>query len=72
MGATVVGFLNGGAAFGMVAANLVYTAIADNFGWYATMITWIAVTATLLLISVAVYVVWTRFLNKIQRGEINA
>ena len=72
MGATVVGFLNGGSAFGMVAANLVYTAIADNFGWYATMITWIVVTALVVLMAAAIYIVWTRFLKKIRKGEIYA
>lgn len=72
MGATVVGFLNAGAALGMVMANLAFTAIADSLGWYITMISWIVVMLAVTLLSVTVYFVWTRFLNKIKKGELYA
>ncbi len=72
MGATVVGLLNGGAAFGMVAANLIFTAIADNFGWTVTIISWICVMAAVALLSIVFLFIWTRFLKKIRKGEIYA
>ena len=72
MGATVVGFLNAGAAFGMVAANLVFTAIADNFGWTATIVSWICVMAGVIALSAVFLLVWNKFLNRIRKGDIYA
>lgn len=72
MGATVVGLLNGGAAFGMVAANLIFTAIADNCGWTVTIISWICVMAAVVLLSIVFLFIWTRFLKKLRKGELYA
>ena len=72
MGATVVGFLNGGAALGMVAANLVFTAISDNFGWTVTIISWICVMSAVILLSAVFLFIWNKFLNRIRKGDLYA
>ena len=72
MGATVVGFLNAGAALGMVAANLIFTAIADNFGWTVTIICWIGVMAGAVLLSAVFLIIWNKFLERIRKGDFYA
>ena len=72
MGATVLGFLNAGAALGMVAANLIFTAIADNFGWTVTIISWIGVMAGAVLLSAVFLIIWNKFLERIGKGDFYA
>ena len=72
MGATVVGFVNGGAALGIVVANILFTAIADKKGWHATIEVWIILMALSILLAVIFFAVWTRFLKKMNSGEYDA
>ena len=64
MGATVAAFVNGGAALGIVVANMLFTAIADSCGWFFTIKVWIFIMAAAILLCIAFLAVWTRFLKK--------
>ena len=64
MGATVAGFVNGGAALGIVLANMLFTAIADNNGWLFTIKVWIFMMLGAIILSFVFLSVWTKFLKK--------
>jgi len=64
MGATVAGFVNGGAALGIVLANMLFTAIADKNGWLFTIKVWIFMMAAAILLSIAFLYFWSKFLKK--------
>lgn len=63
-GGSVVAFVNGGAALGIVLANMLFTAIADGYGWFFTIKIWVILMAVLILLSGVFLVIWTRFLKK--------
>ncbi len=63
-GGSVVAFVNGGAALGIVLANMLFTAIADGHGWLFTIKVWVALMAALILLSAIFLVIWTKFLKK--------
>lgn len=69
MGATVAAFVNGGAALGIVLANMLFTAIADAKGWYFTIFVWICVIAFAILLSLTFFIIWSKFLKKIRGNE---
>ena len=64
MGATVAGFVNGGAALGIVLANMLFTALADAFGWLFTIRVWIFMILGSIALSIVFLTFWTRFLKK--------
>ena len=64
MGATVAGFVNGGAALGIVLANTLFTAIADKNGWLFTIKVWIFVMLGAILLAIIFLCIWTKFLKK--------
>jgi len=64
MGGTVAGFVNGGAALGIVLANMAFTAIADAEGWIFTIRVWIVMMAVAILLSCIFLFIWTKFLKK--------
>lgn len=64
MGATVAGFVNGGAALGIVLANMLFTAIADNNGWLFTIRVWIFMMLGAIILSIVFLFIWTKFLKK--------
>ena len=64
MGATVAGFVNGGAALGIVLANMLFTALADAFGWIFTIKVWIFMLMGAIVLSIIFLSVWTRFLKR--------
>ena len=64
MGATVAGFVNGGAALGIVVANMLFTAIADSNGWLFTIKIWIFIMAGAIILSLIFLSIWTKFLKK--------
>ena len=63
-GGTVAGALNCAASFGVVAANTLFTKIADEFGWHGTIIVWIVIMTISLIVSASHIPIWTRFLKK--------
>ena len=64
-GATVAGILNCFASLGIVAANTVFTAIAESDGgWIATIIVWIVMMAAALVLSLILIPIWDRFLKR--------
>lgn len=63
MGATVAGFVNGGAALGIVLANTLFTAIADRNGWLYTIRVWIFMMLGTILFSLVFLYKWTKFLK---------
>jgi OPA family glycerol-3-phosphate transporter-like MFS transporter len=66
LGASVAGFINGGAALGIVVANMLFTALADRWGWYFTISVWVILVAVSILLAGIFFVVWTKFLRKIK------
>lgn len=62
-GATVAGALNCTASFGVVAANTLFTGIADSFGWHGTIISWVIIMIISLVISASHIPIWTKFLK---------
>ena len=64
MGATVAAFVNGGAALGIVVANMLFTLIADSCGWFFTIKVWIFIMAAAILLCIAFLALWTKFLKK--------
>ena len=63
-GGTVVAFVNGGAALGIVVANMVFTSIADSNGWLFTIKVWIALMAIGIVLCAVFLYIWTKFLKK--------
>ena len=63
-GATVAGFVNGGAAIGIVTANMLFTALADNNGWHFTIKVWVFMMVGAILLSLVFLYIWTKFLKK--------
>ena len=61
-GATVAGILNCAASFGVVAANTLFTGLAEG-GWIYTIIAWIVIMAVSLAISAINIPIWTKFLK---------
>ena len=66
-GATIAGALNCTAALGVVAANTLFTGIADAFGWHGTIMVWIVIMAVSLVISALHIPIWTKFLKSKQQ-----
>ena len=64
MGGTVAAFVNGVAAFGIVVANMLFTALADSKGWTATIEIWIFLMLFSIVLSVAFLFIWTKFLKR--------
>ena len=64
MGGTVAAFVNGGAAFGIVVANMLFTALADSMGWTATIEIWIFLMLFSIVLSVVFLFIWTKFLKR--------
>ena len=64
MGGTVAGFINGGAALGIVLANMLFTAIADANGWIFTIKVWILMMAGAILLSCIFLCIWSKFLKR--------
>ena len=64
MGGTVAAFVNGGAAFGIVVANMLFTALADSKGWTATIEIWIFLMLFSIVLSVVFLFIWTKFLKR--------
>lgn len=62
-GATVAGILNCFASLGVVAANTIYTSLADSIGWHGTIAVWIALMAVALILSILSIPVWGKFLK---------
>ena len=62
-GATVAGILNCSASLGIVTANLVFTALADNVGWIGTIIVWLILMTIALILSLLAIPTWGRFLK---------
>jgi sugar phosphate permease len=62
--ATVAGILNSGAALGIVAANMGFTAIADATDWNITILVWILVMVVSILLIGIFIPMWTKFLKK--------
>lgn len=62
-GATVAGALNCTASFGVVAANTLFTGIADTKGWHGTIVVWIIIMVVSLIIAASHIPVWTKFLR---------
>ena len=61
----MVAFVNGGAALGIVLANMLFTAIADAHGWLFTIRLWVVLMAVLILLCVIFLAVWTKVLKQI-------
>ncbi len=62
-GATVAGALNCTASLGVVAANTLFTGIADAFGWHGTIVVWVVIMVASLAVSAAHIPIWTKFLK---------
>jgi hypothetical protein len=43
---------------------MLFTAIADGYGWFFTIKIWVILMAVLILLSGVFLVIWTRFLKK--------
>ena len=48
-GATVAGILNASASLGIVLANTLFPGLADEVGWYGTVVVWVIMMAVALL-----------------------
>lgn len=62
-GATVAGILNCTASFGVVGANLIFTAIAEGAGWFGTAVVWVIMMAVSILITLTLIPIWSAFLK---------
>lgn len=62
-GATVAGILNASASLGVVAANTLFTGLADTVGWYGTIAVWLVIMVISLVISAVNIPMWTKFLK---------
>lgn len=62
-GATVAGILNCTASFGVVGANLIFTAIAEGAGWFGTAVVWVIMMAVSILITLILIPIWSAFLK---------
>lgn len=60
-GATVAGLLNCLASLGIVATNLVFTALADGIGWKSTAVVWVVLISIVFLLSVITVPIWQKF-----------
>ncbi len=63
--ASVSGILNSMASFGIVISNLVSTAIADNMGWKAVIISWIIFALVSAVFVIIAYFPWKKFLKSL-------
>ena len=63
-GSTVAGIFNCLASLGIVAANSVVTGIADLTSWLGTAVVWVGLMILILLLTVALIPVWTKFIKK--------
>ncbi len=64
LGASVAGFINGGAALGIVVANMLFTALADKWGWHFTISIWVILALVSIFFAFVFLCVWNRFLKK--------
>jgi MFS family permease len=62
-GATVAGILNASASLGVVAANTLFTGLADTVGWYGTITVWLVIMVISLVIAAINIPMWTKFLK---------
>ncbi len=60
-GATVAGLLNCMASFAIVAANMVFTGMAESAGWNVTTIVWVAMIVLGALLVIVTIPIWKRF-----------
>lgn len=60
-GATVAGLLNCLASLGIVATNLVFTALADGIGWRSTAVVWVVLISLVFLLSLITVPLWQKF-----------
>ena len=63
-GATAAGILNCMASLGVVAANTVFTGVAEGYGWGGTATLWVVMMAAALALTSITIPIWTRFLQK--------
>ena len=63
-GATVSGIFNCLASLGIVAANIVFTAMADNFGWIFTIKSWVIMGIAGTVLACAAIPLWAKFIKK--------
>ncbi len=60
-GATVAGLLNCMASFAIVAANMVFTGMAESLGWNVTTIVWIAMIILGTFLGIITIPIWKKF-----------
>ncbi len=60
-GATVAGLLNCLASLGIVATNLVFTALADSIGWRSTAVVWVFLISLVFILSFITIPLWKKF-----------
>ena len=59
----VAGILNASASLGVVAANTLFTGLADTVGWYGTITVWLVIMVISLVIAAINIPMWTKFLK---------
>ncbi len=60
-GATVAGLLNCMASFAIVAANMVFTGMAESLGWNATTAVWVVMIILGTLLGIVTIPIWKKF-----------
>jgi sugar phosphate permease len=60
-GATVAGLLNCLASLGIVATNLVFTALADSIGWKSTAVVWVILISVAFVLAIVTVPLWQKF-----------
>ncbi len=60
-GATVAGLLNCMASFAIVAANMVFTWIAEGFGWNVTTVLWVIMIILGTVLALVTIPIWKKF-----------
>lgn len=58
---SVAAFLNAIASFGIVISNIGYGYLAENFGWNATIWSWVIIAAVAIVFSALAFPLWKKF-----------
>lgn len=64
---SIASLLNAVASFGIVAANIGFGYLAENFGWNTAITTWIILDAVAVVTCAAAIPVWKKFTDKRER-----